>query len=175
MNLPISSATNINTSSQERVKALQQRTQGLMMFLGALADGLEMISGNGADATCFASGQTFGLMYPVNRTERDFTAALEVVREEMQRMGIDWPFDSNYHRQNHNGADANREIDLPFQNCIVRCTLFRYGFPQGKSLCQTKHGLFCGLFERISGKSADLDIVHPGENACLLRLKIHKG
>jgi len=151
-----------------RVKVLQQRTQGLMMFLGALADGLETVSGMGAEATCFASGQTVGLARDVSHSSHDLAATLAAVRDEMRRMGIDWPFDAEYHLQHGKASDG---IDLPFKNCIVRCTLFRYGFPQGKSLCQTKHGLFCGLFERISGRAVDLEIVHPGENACLLRLK----
>lgn len=163
---------NINKYNVVQAKELQQRTQGLMMFLGALADGLETISGKGADATCFASGQMVGLAHSIQRNESDIPAALAAVRTEMQRMGIDWPFDSEYYQQHTTNADANT-IDLPFKNCVVRCTLFRYGFPQGKSLCQTKHGLFCGLFESISGMAADLDIVHPGENTCLLRLKIH--
>jgi hypothetical protein len=162
----------IKKSNSTKAKELQQRTQGLMMFLGALADGLETISGKGADATCFSSGQMVGLAHPIQHTERSIDATLIAVRNEMQKMGIDWPFDSDYHHQ-HAPANNESTIDLPFKNCVVRCTLFRYGFPQGKSLCQTKHGLFCGLFERISGIPADLDIVHPGENACLLRLKIH--
>jgi hypothetical protein len=41
------------------------------------------------------------------------------------------------------------------------------------SLCQTKHGLFCALFENIYGAKAKLDIVHSGENACLLNLKYY--
>jgi predicted hydrocarbon binding protein len=152
---------------------LQQRVQGLMMFLGALSDGLESVAGIGAEATCFSSGQMVGLARDVERTETDIFATLDAVRHEMEKMNIDWPFDAEYHKQHPNRRGDSTEIDLPFKNCIVRCTLFRYGFPQGKSLCQTKHGLFCGLFEKINGTAADLEVVHPGENACLLRLKLH--
>lgn len=159
--------------AQTRAHELQQRVQGLMMFLGALSDGLESVAGIGAEATCFSSGQMVGLNQEVERTENDIFATLDAVRHEMEKMKINWPFDVEYHKQHTNQQDNLAEIDLPFKNCIVRCTLFRYGFPQGKSLCQTKHGLFCGLFEKINGRATDLEIVHPGENACLLRLKLH--
>ena len=47
---------------------------------------------------------------------------------------------------------------------MVRCALFRYGHPQKLSLCLMNHGLFCGLLEKIHGGSANLDILHAGEN-----------
>lgn len=161
-------------TNPSRTTELRQRTQGLMMFLGALADGLETISGMGAEATCFSSGQMLGLTREVKHTSSNLATTLSAVRDEMQQMGIDWPFDQEYHSRRTPTTNHSDSIDLPFKNCIVRCTLFRYGFPQGKSLCQTKHGLFCGLFEQISGQPADLEIIHPGENACLLRLNVHK-
>jgi len=103
--------------------------------------------------------------------------ALDVVRQEMLDMGINWPF-SPYKKTSEQElvthADGISEVQLPFQNCIVRCTLFRYGFPQGMSLCETKHGLFCGLFEKVYGARAKLDITHAGENACLLKLKVYE-
>jgi hypothetical protein len=113
----------------------------------------------------------------VARKEKDIFKAMEAVREEMKEMGLNWPFDAHYKRQSDADVvrqkEGYREIDLPFYNCMVRCTLFRYGFSQGKALCQTKHGLFCGLFQNIYGAKTHLGIVHAGENACLLRLKIY--
>ena len=157
---------------------LTNRVQGLMVFLGSLTDSLETSVGRGAKAVCARAGRKTGLNRQVQRTERDLLDALEAVRQEMLAMGINWPF-APYKK----GAepelithrDGIREIHLPFQNCIVRCTLFRYGFPQGMSLCETKHGLFCGLFEKIYGARAKLEITHAGENACLLKLKVYKG
>jgi hypothetical protein len=32
------------------------------------------------------------------------------------------------------------------------------------------HGLFCGYVQKITGKRAELDIIHAGENACLKEL-----
>lgn len=154
----------------------RQQVQGLMMFLGALSDGLESVTGRGAEAVCFRAGHKVGLERKVAAKETEAMAALERVRAEIEAMGITWPFDASYQPSTapeqvvqHAGY---REIKLPFRNCIVRCTLFRYGFPQGKALCQTKHGLFCGLFQNVHGSRTHLGIVHAGENACLLNLKI---
>jgi predicted hydrocarbon binding protein len=165
--------------SAGKTKEIRQHVQGLMIFLGALSDGLETIAGVGAEATCFLAGKKLGMEKDVTRTESDVFAAIAAVQDEMNKLGIDWPFDHEYGERNSKPEqeieeENSHEIKFPFMNCIVRCTLFRYGFPQGKSLCQTKHGLFCGLFENIYGSSADLDIIHPGENACLLNLKVHK-
>ncbi|MBF0189509.1 MAG: hypothetical protein HQL50_16425 [Magnetococcales bacterium] len=161
-------------TNPERERRIGQ-TQGLMVFLGALTDGLEGLTGRGAQAISFRAGRQVGLAWEVERKEPDLMAALEQVRIEMNRMGINWPFEI-YKRQDE--ADAVTidekgltEIKMTFRNCMVRCTLFRYGFPQEMSLCQTKHGLFCGLLEQIYGVSASLGVIHSGENACLLKLR----
>lgn len=156
----------------------QQQVQGLMMFVVALSDSLEATTGRGSEAVCFQAGKKVGLGWKVERTTSDISLALELVRQEMEKMGINWPFEVKYPLQS---LPEHREIKLPFQNCTVRCSLFRYGFPQGKALCQTKHGLFCGLFEKIYGvEKTYLDIFErgkknagAGENACLLTLKIY--
>jgi hypothetical protein len=156
---------------------LSRRVQGLMVFLGSLTDSLETSVGRGAKAVCSRAGRKAGLKTNVKKTERDLLDALEVVRQEMLDMGINWPF-TPYKKGSEpefvTHSDGIREVQLPFHNCIVRCTLFRYGFAQGMSLCETKHGLFCGLFEKVYGSRAKLDITHAGENACLLKLKVYE-
>ncbi|MCI5148778.1 MAG: hypothetical protein D3916_05200 [Candidatus Electrothrix sp. MAN1_4] len=157
-------------------REMQQRTQGLMMFLGALADGLEEVVGQGAVATCFTAGRMAGMKpHSCNKEVDDRSNVREIllaVRSEMECRGINWPFDIDYHNIIEPESDHSQGWIIPFQNCTARCTLFRYGFPQGRALCQTKHGLFCGLFKRISGQQVSLEILHAGENACLLRLKL---
>ena len=153
-------------------REMQQRTQGLMMFLGALADQLEDIMGTRAEDRCFQSGEKAAMKYSAQKSCSDVRETLHAVHSEMKRIGINWPFDINYHQIIAPQSDPEQGWIIPFRNCATRCTLFRYGFPQGKALCQTKHGFFCGLFERISGRQADLEILHAGENACLLRLKL---
>lgn len=154
---------------------LIRRVQGLMVFLGSLTDSLESSMGRGSKAVSARAGRKMGLNREVAKTESDPLAALDLVRQEMIKTGIDWPF-TLYKKgpapELLASRDGVREIQLSFHNCIVRCTLFRYGFPQGMSLCETKHGLFCGLFEKVNGARASLEITHAGENACLLKLKI---
>ena len=154
---------------------LTRRVQGLMVLLGSLTDSLETTVGQGSNAVCSRAGRIVGTSRNVKGTRSDLLEALEAVRQEMLDMGIDWPF--LYYKKGSEPeyvvqADGVQEIQLPFYNCLVRCTLFRYGFPQGMSLCETKHGLFCGLFEKIYGARATLEIVHAGENACLLKLRV---
>lgn len=159
-------------SSEEKIL----QTQGLMVFLGALGNGLETLLGRGAESVCFRSGRTIGINWNVSAKESDLFKALTMVRQEMLRLDINWPFEI-WAKQSQSEAvtqaEAMPEINLVFRNCIVRCTLFRYGFFQEMSLCQTKHGLFCGLLENISGIKTSLDVVHSGENACLLKLKYY--
>ena len=66
--------------------------------------------------------------------------------------------------------DGKQAVKLVFRNCMVRCALFRYGHEQKQSLCMMNHGLFCGYVQKITGKRADLEILHAGENACLKEL-----
>lgn len=160
----------INTDKSRQV-------QGLMLFSAALADGLESTAGRGAEATCFRAGRLMGLKWPVKRKTSDIYLALESVAMELTMMGINWPFE--FEKYPLRSFPGYQEIKLPFQNCIIRCALFRYGSPLGTALCQTRHGLFCGLFEKISGTKNYLDIFERGkknagacENACLLTLKI---
>lgn len=158
-------------------RELMQKTQGLMVFLGSLANGLEKLLGRGSDSICFRSGRNVGLKTEVQEKDPDVLKAVDLVREEMLRQGIDWPI-----RPFKKAADTEMLVDndgvtellLAVENCVVRCTLFRYGFPQRQSLCNSKHGLFCGLFDRINGNRSTMEIVHAGENGCLLKLKIFK-
>ena len=154
-----------------------QRVQGLMVYLGSLSNGLEQLLGRGSESICFRSGRSVGLAQEVEaRAEGDLPRSLELVQAEMLKMGINWPF-SAYKKSTEPELVVEdggvKEVKLAIENCIVRCSLFRYGFDQGQSLCQTKHGLFCGLFDKVYGARSKLDIVHAGENACLLKLKIH--
>ncbi|MBW2734350.1 MAG: hypothetical protein JRH20_18325 [Deltaproteobacteria bacterium] len=156
---------------------LMQRTQGLMVFLGSLANGLESVMGRGSESLCFRSGSVSGKDWDVSKyVSTDPLEAIEGTRQLMLDHQIDWPYDL-YKKEGESDyvqtdEDGQTEIRLVFRNCLVRCTLFRYGFPQEMSLCQTNHGLFSGLFARIHGTThTRLAIVHSGENACLLALQ----
>lgn len=153
-----------------------QNLQGLMVFLASMAKGLEEVMGRGAGAITYRAGRTTGLGRDVEAEPTDdLFEALDGVWDEMCRLGMRWRF-RPYQMpgetelvRHENGRD---KLHLVFGNCMVRCALFRYGHPQKLSLCLMNHGLFCGLLERISGRHANLDILHAGENACLKVLTV---
>jgi predicted hydrocarbon binding protein len=154
----------------------QQRTQGLMVFLASAANGLEEVLGRGAGSITYRSGRSAGLKTAVQRTEReDLLKALDLVWEEMCRIGMRWKFEP-YKRTGEpelvTTEDGRVRLQLVFRNCMVRSALFRYGHPQRQSLCLMNHGLFCGLLEQIYGQPANLEIIHAGENACLKVLTV---
>jgi hypothetical protein len=147
-----------------------ERVQGLMVFLGSAANGLEDLLGRGAGSITYRAGRTTGLKQQVQATESgDLLKALDLVWEEMCRIGMRWAFEPHKLQsapQLITQENGKLKLHLVFRNCMVRSALFRYGHPQRLSLCLMNHGLFCGLVERIYGQPAELEIVHAGENAC---------
>jgi predicted hydrocarbon binding protein len=141
--------------------------------MGSLSHGLEQVLGRGAETVTFRAGRNVGLKSTVSQQESDVLAALGRVGEALKGQGIEWAFEAwkpaaaasfIYEK------DGKQAVKLVFHNCMVRCALFRYGHEQKQSLCMMNHGLFCGYVQKITGKRAELDILHAGENACLKEL-----
>ncbi len=155
-----------------------QEVQGLMVFLASMAKGLEEVLGRGASAITYRAGRTSGRKTDVTASETgDLMKALDLVWEEMCRLGMRWhfePYQMPGKTQLVEEEDGKVKLHLVFDNCMVRCALFRHGHPQKLSLCLMNHGLFCGLVEKIHGGSANLEVLHAGENACLKVLTIEK-
>lgn len=152
---------------------LKGELQGLMVLMASLSHGLEQVLGRGASTITFRSGRTVGLRAEVAEQSTDPMKALELLQKEMSGKGIEWPFEvwkpssaAGYIEE----RDGKRVIKLVFRNCMVRCALFRYSHEQRQSLCLMNHGLLCGFFQKITGKRAELDVLHAGENACLKEL-----
>lgn len=155
-----------------------EEVQGLMVFLASMAEGLEDVLGKGAGAITYRAGRTGGRKAEVAAQEStDLLKALDLVWEEMCRLGMRWHF-SPYQPAGQPelvAREGNKsKLHLVFDNCMVRCALFRHGHPQQLSLCLMNHGLFCGLLEKIHGGTANLEILHAGENACLKVLTVDK-
>jgi predicted hydrocarbon binding protein len=147
--------------------------QGLLVVMASLSHGLEQVLGRGAETVTFRAGRTVGLKSGTGQQEADLMAALGKVAQALQAGGIDWPFEAWKPAADpsfvymKNGKQA---IKLAFRNCMVRCALFRYGHEQKQSLCMMNHGFFCGYVQKFTGKRAELEILHAGENACLKEL-----
>lgn len=147
--------------------------QGLMVLMASLSHGLEHTLGRGASTITFRAGKTVGLRSEVAEKSTDPVEALGILQKELTKKGIDWPFETWKPAANKElieRRDNKRVIKLAFHNCMVRCALFRYSHEQKQSLCLMNHGLFCGFFQKITGKRAELDIIHAGESACLKEL-----
>lgn len=151
--------------------------QGLLVLMASLSHGLETVLGRGAATVTFRAGKTVGLQAEIRERSDDVERALLLVGEELRAIGIEWPF-VLWKPAGAAGAfyekDGKRAAKLVFENCMVRCSLFRYGHEQKQSLCQMNHGLFCGYLQQILGRRVDLEILHAGENACLKELVIHE-
>jgi len=149
--------------------------QGLLVVMASLSHGLEQVLGRGAETVTFRSGKTVGLKSNITQKESDLLIALGKVGEALKANGIEWPFEAWKPAAEKSfvyDKDGKLAVKLVFQNCMVRCALFRYGHEQKQSLCMMNHGLFCGYVQKITGKRAELEILHAGENACLKELTL---
>ena len=147
--------------------------QGLLVVMASLSHGLEQTLGRGAETVTFRAGRTVGLKSGAGQQESDLLSALGKVGEALKANGIEWPFEAWKPAAASSfiyDKDGKQAVKLVFRNCMVRCALFRYGHEQKQSLCMMNHGLFCGYVQKITGKRAELDILHAGENACLKEL-----
>jgi predicted hydrocarbon binding protein len=154
-------------------KELRDELEGLLLVMASLSHGLEHVLGRGAATVTFRAGRTIGLKADTKNKDTNLISALDLVAQELREKGIIWPFEpwkpahNNEFFYDKNGRQA---IKLVFRNCMVRCALFRYSHEQRQSLCMMNHGLFCGYVQKITGKRADLEIIHAGESACLKEL-----
>ena len=147
--------------------------QGLLVVMASLSHGLEQVLGRGAETVTFRSGKTVGLKSKITQQESHILIALGKVGEALKQNGIEWPFEAWKPATEKSfiyEKDGKQAVKLVFRNCMVRCALFRYGHEQKQSLCMMNHGLFCGYVQKITGKRAELDILHAGESACLKEL-----
>jgi predicted hydrocarbon binding protein len=147
--------------------------QGLLVVMASLSHGLEQVMGRGADTVTFRAGKNVGLKSAATAQESDILKALTLVGDALKKAGVEWPFEpwkaSSEQSFIYQKGDK-QAVKLVFKNCMVRCALFRYGHEQKQSLCMMNHGLFCGYVQKLTGKRAELEIIHAGENACLKEL-----
>ncbi len=163
---------------QPKNQALQ-RLQGHMLFLASATHGLEAMLGRGAPSVAYASGRKTGLKLQIARKEPDdLLRALTTCREEMDRLGIHWPFEPHKKKSDPllvtTGADGELVVKLAVHHCMGRASLLCYGHPQKLSMCNMYHGLFSGILDQIYGGRAAVTIRHAGENACYLELTVAK-
>ena len=151
--------------------------QEAMNFLAALASGMEQVVGRGAGGMSFAAGRKLGKQFSEKaRKSDDLLEALGEVRRVLTDNHCLWEFEPFKPKAQAELVttmpDGGQEISIVFRDCMIRQALFRFGHAQQGSLCSMMYGFFSGALEAITGRRAELEIVHAGENACLKRLRL---
>jgi predicted hydrocarbon binding protein len=150
---------------------------GLMVFLASLSHGLEQVLGRGAKSVVYRAGKGVGAKCDPKEKTTDPLRAVAIVQEELQRKGVAWqvePWKPASEKDFVYEKEGRLAMKVVCRNCIIRCSLFRYSHEQQQSLCNLNQGEFCGIYQKITGKQANLDIIHAGENACLKELSWSK-
>ena len=166
--------TSTPVSSADPRLALQET----MVFLGAIASGMEEAIGESANSISYLAGKNLGknLSNKITKTD-DVEQALEATRKVLVDNGFLWLFEPfQMHDQPtmvQKTAEGN-EITLVFRDCMIRQSLFRFGHCQKGSLCTMMNGFFAGALENIMGTDSALEIIHAGENACMKKLTVRQ-
>lgn len=150
--------------------------QETMVFLGAIASGMEEAIGESANSISYLAGKNLGrnLSNSVEKTD-NLEKALESTKNVLERNGFLWLFETfKLHDQPEmvRDTEAGREITLVFRDCMIRQSLFRFGHCQKGSLCTMMNGFFAGALQNIMGADSSLEIIHAGENACMKKLTL---
>jgi len=166
------SETSTPVSSADPRLALQET----MIFLGAIASGMEEAIGESANSISYLAGKNLGknLSNKITKTH-DVEQALEATRKVLVENGFLWlfePFQMHDQPTMVQETPDGKEITLVFRDCMIRQSLFRFGHCQKGSLCTMMNGFFAGALENIMGTDSALEIIHAGENACMKKLTV---
>ena len=150
--------------------------QETMVFLGAIASGMEEAIGESANSISYLAGKNLGknLSSSIPKT-KDLEQALQATRDVLVKNGFLWLFETfKMHDQPTlvQQTAEGQEISLVFRDCMIRQSLFRFGHCQKGSLCTMMNGFFAGALQTIMGADSALEIIHAGENACMKKLTI---
>lgn len=150
--------------------------QETMVFLGAIASGMEEAIGESANSISYLAGKNLGKNLSRNiPTTNNLEEALQATREVLVNNGFLWLFETF---QKHDQPELiqqtaeGQEVSLVFRDCMIRQSLFRFGHCQKGSLCTMMNGFFAGALQTIMGADSALEIIHAGENACMKKLTI---
>lgn len=157
---------------------LRLALQEAMVFLGAIASGMEEAVGESASNISYLAGKNLGISLSNNIPKTDnLEQALEATRDVLVQNGFLWlfePFKTHDRPQMVMESDDGRDITLVFRDCMIRQSLFRFGHAQKGSLCTMMNGFFAGALQNIMGADGTLEIIHAGENACMKKLTVRR-
>ena len=168
----VSNPAAVGVSLAEKRAKLQQA----MIFLGAIASGMEQAVGESANSISYLAGKNLGkkLSDGVAKTD-DIEKALAATRDVLLANNYLWMFETfkpHDRPELVQKVEGGSEVMLVFRDCMIRQSLFRFGHAQKGSLCNMMFGFFAGALQNVMGRESTLEIVHSGENACYKRLII---
>lgn len=151
--------------------------QETMNFTAALAYGMEQTMGLGAHGMARVGGMKLGVQFAAKaKKTENVLEALEEVRRILHENNCHWDFSilepQGEAKKRLKVEPGELNIFLVFKDCMIRQSLFCFGHQQKGSLCRMMYGFFSGAIESITGKKAELEVLHAGQNACLKRLRI---
>ena len=166
----VSNPAAVGVSLAEKRAKLQQA----MIFLGAIASGMEQAVGESANSISYLAGKNLGkkLSDGVDKTD-DIEEALAATRNVLLENNYLWMFETFKPHDRPDlvqKVDGGSEVMLVFRDCMIRQSLFRFGHAQKGSLCNMMFGFFAGALQNVMGRESTLEIMHSGENACYKRL-----
>jgi predicted hydrocarbon binding protein len=129
--------------------------QETMVFLGAIASGMEEAIGESANSISYLAGKNLGKNLSGNIPKTDnLELALQATRDVLVKNGFLWLFETfKMHDQPElvQQTPEGQEISLVFRDCMIRQSLFRFGHCQKGSLCTMMNGFFAGALQTIMG------------------------
>ncbi|MHB8772748.1 MAG: hypothetical protein ACYC7J_17275 [Syntrophales bacterium] len=150
--------------------------QEAMVFLGALASGIEQAIGESANSISYLAGKRLGMAFSQDApTTGDIEQALKSVTDILQKNNCLWqfePFQPHDRPALVETTDAGDQVLLVFRDCMIRQSLFRFGHHQKGSLCNMMYGFFSGALLNIMQRDSTLEILHAGENGCYKKLTV---
>ena len=170
----LANSTSSQVSTENSVDEQRAKLQQAMIFLGAIASGMEQAVGESANSISYLAGKNLGkkLSEGVAKTD-DIETALAATRDILLRNNYLWMFETFKPHDRPalvQEVDGHSEVMLVFRDCMIRQSLFRFGHAQQGSLCNMMFGFFAGALQNVMGHESILEIVHSGENACYKRL-----
>lgn len=154
--------------------AKRAKLQQAMIFLGAIASGMEQAVGESASNISYLAGKNLGgkLSEGVEKT-KDLERALSATRNVLLKNNYLWMFETfkpHDRPELVQKVDGGSEVMLVFRDCMIRQSLFRFGHAQKGSLCNMMFGFFAGALQNIMSRESTLEVVYAGQNACYKRL-----
>lgn len=153
--------------------AIAENLTTLSALTAALSKASGKLLGRSANSIMYLSGFDMGRAegQKLDRTDDLGKALIIAMRAQLRGWGIELWKDADQTEMIVQEGDS-RWAWLIFRECPVRQVCLAYDMEMGDSLCHLSHGYLAGVLSEVLGRKAELQLEHPGTNACKKRLRI---